>query len=102
MVISWTGDGVLQSTASLAAPNWQDVGGNDLLITNLTGHPTLVLPNGFDKRGDAEMPTSLTFTGRLYGEAELLAVGHAYQQATGFHLRRPPLDKLAKAGLEAK
>ena len=70
------------------------VGGNDLLLTNLTGHPTLVLPNGFQKRGDTEMPASLTFTGRLYGEAELLAVGHAYQQATGFHLRRPPMDKL--------
>jgi Asp-tRNA(Asn)/Glu-tRNA(Gln) amidotransferase A subunit family amidase len=70
------------------------VGGNDLLLTNLTGHPTLVLPGGFQKRGDTDMPISLTFTGRLYGEAELLAVGHAYQQATGFHLRRPPMDKL--------
>jgi len=70
------------------------VGGNDLLLTNLTGHPTLVLPGGFQKRGEADMPVSLTFTGRLYGEAELLAVGHAYQQATGFHLRRPPMDKL--------
>ena len=71
------------------------IGGNDLLLTNLTGHPTLVLPNGLQKRGDTEMPGSLTFTGRLYGEAELLAVGHAYQQATGFHLRRPPMQKLA-------
>ncbi|HEV3116828.1 MAG TPA: amidase [Gemmataceae bacterium] len=70
------------------------VGGNDLLLTNLTGHPTLILPNGFQKRGDTEMPVMLTFTGRLYGEAELLAVGHAYQQATGFHLRRPPMEKL--------
>jgi Asp-tRNA(Asn)/Glu-tRNA(Gln) amidotransferase A subunit family amidase len=40
------------------------------------------------------MPAALTFTGRLYGEAELLAVGHAYQRATGFQLRRPPMDKL--------
>ena len=51
-------------------------------------------PNGFQKRGETEMPVSLTFTGRLYGETELLAVGHAYQQATGFHLRRPPMEKL--------
>jgi Asp-tRNA(Asn)/Glu-tRNA(Gln) amidotransferase A subunit family amidase len=71
------------------------VGGNDLLLANLTGHPTLVLPNGFQKRDDVETPLALTFTGRLYGEAELLAVGHAYQQATGFHLRHPPMDKLA-------
>jgi Asp-tRNA(Asn)/Glu-tRNA(Gln) amidotransferase A subunit family amidase len=70
------------------------VGGNDLVVANLTGHPTLVLPNGFQKRGDVETPTALTFTGRLYGEMELLALGHAYQQATGFHLRRPPMEKL--------
>jgi Asp-tRNA(Asn)/Glu-tRNA(Gln) amidotransferase A subunit family amidase len=74
------------------------VGGNDLLITNLTGHPSVVLPNGFAKRGDVEVPLALTFTGRLYGEAELLAVAHAYQQATGFHLRRPPMDKLVTDG----
>jgi Asp-tRNA(Asn)/Glu-tRNA(Gln) amidotransferase A subunit family amidase len=66
----------------------------DLLLTNLTGHPTVVLPNGFRKAGDAETPTSITFTGRLYGETELLAVAHAYQQATGHHLRHPPMDKL--------
>jgi Asp-tRNA(Asn)/Glu-tRNA(Gln) amidotransferase A subunit family amidase len=70
------------------------VGGNDLLIANLTGHPTVVLPNGFEKQGSVEMPRSITFTGRLYGETELLGLGHAYQQATGFHLRRPPLEKI--------
>jgi Asp-tRNA(Asn)/Glu-tRNA(Gln) amidotransferase A subunit family amidase len=70
------------------------VGGNDLLLTNLTGHPTIVLPNGLRKSGDKELPTALTFTGRLYGETELLAVAHAYQQATGHHLKRPPMDKL--------
>jgi Asp-tRNA(Asn)/Glu-tRNA(Gln) amidotransferase A subunit family amidase len=67
------------------------VGGNDLLLTNLTGHPTAVLPNGFRKVNDAEVPLSITFTGRLYGESELLAVAHAYQQATGHHLRHPAL-----------
>jgi Asp-tRNA(Asn)/Glu-tRNA(Gln) amidotransferase A subunit family amidase len=78
------------------------VGGNDLLITNLTGHPSLIVPNGLQKRGDGDMPISLTFTGRLYGETELLAVGHAYQQATGFHLRRPPMDKLLSSAGDAK
>jgi Asp-tRNA(Asn)/Glu-tRNA(Gln) amidotransferase A subunit family amidase len=71
------------------------VGGNDLLLANLTGHPTLVVPNGFRKRGDVETPVALTFTGRLYGETELLALGHAYQQATGFHLRHPSLQNPA-------
>jgi Asp-tRNA(Asn)/Glu-tRNA(Gln) amidotransferase A subunit family amidase len=65
------------------------IGGDDLLLTNLTGHPCVVLPNGFRKTGDNETPTAITFTGRLYGESELLAVAHAYQEATGFHLRRP-------------
>ena len=74
------------------------VGGNDLLITNLTGHPAIVLPAGFRKEGEREVPFSVTFTGRLYGESELLAVGHAYQKATGWHLRRPDLSTLAPAG----
>ncbi len=63
-------------------------GGSNLLLTNLTGHPQVVLPNGF--RESDGTPTSITFTGRLFGETELLAVAHAYQQSTGFHLRRPP------------
>ncbi len=70
------------------------VGGDDLVITNLTGHPTVVLPTGFAKGKDGEAPYSITFTGRLYGETELLAVAHAYQQATGHHLRRPNMEKL--------
>jgi Asp-tRNA(Asn)/Glu-tRNA(Gln) amidotransferase A subunit family amidase len=66
-------------------------GGTSLLLTNLTGHPQVVLPNGF-RAGDGT-PTSIVFTGRLYGEAEALAVAHAYQQATDFHKKRPPLEK---------
>jgi Asp-tRNA(Asn)/Glu-tRNA(Gln) amidotransferase A subunit family amidase len=69
------------------------VGGNDLAIANLTGHPTVCLPNGFRAQNDSPpMPTALTFTGRLYGEAELLTLAAAYQQATGHHLKRPPLE----------
>ena len=59
-------------------------------ITNLTGHPCVVLPNGF--RSSDGTPTSITFMGKLYRETEVLALAHAYQQATGFHLRRPPLE----------
>ena len=64
--------------------------GNDLLLTNLTGHPCVVLPNGFRKEGKKETPTSIRFTGSLYGETELLAIAQAYQEATGFHLQSPP------------
>jgi Asp-tRNA(Asn)/Glu-tRNA(Gln) amidotransferase A subunit family amidase len=63
-------------------------GGSNLLLTNLTGHPCVVLPNGFDEEGS---PTSITFMGRLFGEAKLLAVAKAYQDATDFHLKHPPL-----------
>jgi Asp-tRNA(Asn)/Glu-tRNA(Gln) amidotransferase A subunit family amidase len=63
-------------------------GGENLLITNLTGHPAVVLPNGFRKDGT---PTSLTFMGRLYGEAPLLALARAYQEATDFHRKHPKL-----------
>lgn len=62
--------------------------GDNLLLTNLTGHPCVVLPNGFRADGT---PTSITFNGRLFGEEVLLAVAHMYQQATDFHRRHPDL-----------
>jgi Asp-tRNA(Asn)/Glu-tRNA(Gln) amidotransferase A subunit family amidase len=65
--------------------------GDDLAITNLTGHPTAVLPAGFVKRDGVETPYSVKFTGRLFAESDLLALAHAYQQASDAHLRRPEL-----------
>jgi Asp-tRNA(Asn)/Glu-tRNA(Gln) amidotransferase A subunit family amidase len=62
-------------------------GGNVLLTTNLTGHPAVTVPNGFQEDGT---PVSISFIGRLFGEAELLAAARAFQDATGFHLERPP------------
>ncbi|CAN5291702.1 amidase [soil metagenome] len=59
-----------------------------LVATNLTGHPAVILPNGFAENGT---PVSLTFIGGLFDEARLLAAAHAYQTATGFHKARPPL-----------
>ncbi|MEX0939226.1 MAG: amidase [Pirellulales bacterium] len=70
------------------------VGGDDLAITNLTGHPTVVLPFGTHERDGVRQPNSITFTGRLFGESDLLAVAHHFQGATGDHLRHPPLDEL--------
>jgi len=63
-------------------------GGSNLLLTNMTCHPTVVLPNGFRKDGT---PGSLSFVGGLFGEGELLALAKAYQDATGFHLKHPKL-----------
>jgi Asp-tRNA(Asn)/Glu-tRNA(Gln) amidotransferase A subunit family amidase len=66
-------------------PSW---GSSSLLITNLTGHPCVALPNGF--RADGR-PTSITFTGKLFGEAELLSLAKAWQEATDFHRQHPEL-----------
>jgi Asp-tRNA(Asn)/Glu-tRNA(Gln) amidotransferase A subunit family amidase len=48
-------------------------------------------PSDFQNVGGPGTPTSLTFIGRLYGEAELLALARAYQEAAGFHLLHPKL-----------
>lgn len=68
-----------------AAPSDADV---NVRLTNLTGHPAVVLPDGFSSKG---MPTSICFVGKLFGEAQLLAVAKAYQDATGFNLQHPKL-----------
>jgi Asp-tRNA(Asn)/Glu-tRNA(Gln) amidotransferase A subunit family amidase len=60
-----------------------------LIVTNLTGHPAVILPHGFRDDGT---PASLTFLGNLYGEAKMLVVARAYQEATDFHLKRPQLE----------
>lgn len=61
--------------------------GDGLLLTNLTGHPQLVVPSGL---GPAGTPWSISFVGRLFGEAELVMVARAYQERTGWHRQRPP------------
>jgi Asp-tRNA(Asn)/Glu-tRNA(Gln) amidotransferase A subunit family amidase len=59
---------------------------SQLVATNLTGHPAVILPNGFRDDGT---PVSITFLGGLFEEGTLLAVARAYQEATGFHLKHP-------------
>jgi Asp-tRNA(Asn)/Glu-tRNA(Gln) amidotransferase A subunit family amidase len=60
---------------------------NVLLITNLTGHPAISLPNGFQDNG---RPVSISFIGQLFAEDRLLVAAKAYQDATGFHAQHPP------------
>jgi Asp-tRNA(Asn)/Glu-tRNA(Gln) amidotransferase A subunit family amidase len=78
-------DELLADVDVYVAPSF---GGNNLLLTNLTGQPCVVVPNGF--RSSDGTPTSITFMSGLYREEDALSVAHAYQQATEFHLRRPP------------
>jgi len=76
--------GLMAQVDVYLAPSFSD----NLLLTNLTGHPAVVLPNGSAENG---LPTSITFIGRLYEEATVLAVAKAYQEATDFHRQQPPL-----------
>ncbi|KAA9354907.1 amidase [Larkinella humicola] len=63
-------------------------GNANLTLTNLTGHPCVALPNGFNAKG---LPTSITFMGQLFDEGRLLAVAKMYQDATVFHKKHPVL-----------
>jgi len=70
----------------VVTPSFQ--GGSQLLATNLTGHPVVVVPNGFKENGS---PTSISFLGNLFDEGTILAVAAAYQEATEFNKKRPDL-----------
>jgi len=63
-------------------------GGDHLLLTNLTGHPAVVVPNGFNEKGS---PVSITFMGNLFKEAEALLLAKTFQDATDFHKKYPEL-----------
>jgi aspartyl-tRNA(Asn)/glutamyl-tRNA(Gln) amidotransferase subunit A len=55
---------------------------------NITGLPTLAIPTGFSSSG---LPLSMQISGRPFDEATVLRAGHAYQRATDWHRRRPPV-----------
>jgi Asp-tRNA(Asn)/Glu-tRNA(Gln) amidotransferase A subunit family amidase len=63
--------------------------GRNTPLTNLTGHPCVVVPDGFVEDGT---PSTMTFVGKLHAEAEMLALAKRYQDATVFHLRYADLD----------
>ena len=81
--------------------------GDQLVATNLTGHPAVIVPNGIrgndapvppkiddgedDSIGGPGTPVSITFLGGLYQDAKLCAFARAYQQATGFEKLHPRL-----------
>jgi Asp-tRNA(Asn)/Glu-tRNA(Gln) amidotransferase A subunit family amidase len=76
---------VMRSVDVFLAPSLSDA---VLMVTNLTGHPCIVVPNGFAEKGT---PTSICFVGGLFKDAEAALLAHRYQQATDFHKRRPTL-----------
>ncbi|MEN0003420.1 MAG: amidase [Bacteroidota bacterium] len=68
-------------------PSWAS---SSLRITNFTGHPCVVVPNGFQENGK---PTSITITGKLYDEGAILGLANAFQGASFFHRKHPDLEK---------
>ncbi|TBR18151.1 MAG: amidase [Chitinophagaceae bacterium] len=61
--------------------------GRQLAITNLTGHPIVCMPIGFNKSGT---PVSITLIGNLYDEATILSAANAFQDKTSHHKQHPP------------
>jgi Asp-tRNA(Asn)/Glu-tRNA(Gln) amidotransferase A subunit family amidase len=60
--------------------------GDQLAVTNLSGNPSITLPNGFLDNG---MPASISFIGKLFDEATLLGFAKAYQESTRFNEKHP-------------
>jgi Asp-tRNA(Asn)/Glu-tRNA(Gln) amidotransferase A subunit family amidase len=78
---------VFQQYDVIIVPTWS---GSQAAITNLTGHPAICVPTGFNKQ---KLPTSVTLLGKLYGEANLLSAAKAYQDATGWDEMHPEMFK---------
>jgi aspartyl-tRNA(Asn)/glutamyl-tRNA(Gln) amidotransferase subunit A len=55
---------------------------------NVTGQPSMAVRCGISTKG---LPLSLQIAGKPFDEATVLRAGHAYEQATGWHRRRPPM-----------
>ena len=65
------------------------VEGNQAAITNLTGHPVVCVPTGFD--GKYNLPTGITFVGNLYDEGTILNIAKLYQDNTNWNKQHPTL-----------
>jgi aspartyl-tRNA(Asn)/glutamyl-tRNA(Gln) amidotransferase subunit A len=95
-------DAILSATAPIAAPaldqtsiQWparrEDVRSALPRLTrpwNLTGLPAISVPCGFAAGG---LPVGLQIAGRPFDEPTVLRIAHAYEQATEWHTRRPPV-----------
>ncbi len=80
---------VIQQYDVIICPSRGD--GNQSAITNLTGHPVVCVPTGFDKK--LNLPTGISFVGNLYDEATILSIAQAYQKATQWNKVHPNLFK---------
>lgn len=80
---------VLSQYDAVIVPTWGS--GNQSAITNLTGNPAICVPIGYGRNNN--QPQSISFIGKLYGDADLLRVAKAYQDVTGWDEMHPPMFK---------
>lgn len=78
---------IMEQYDAIICPNF---GGNQSAITNLTGHPVICFPTGFNRN---QLPSSITLVGKLYDEASILSIAKAYQNATKWNKEHPALFK---------
>ena len=60
-------------------------------VYSLTGAPALSILCGFTSEGEGALPLAMQIAGRPFDEATVLKVAHAYEQATPWHKRKPPV-----------
>lgn len=65
----------------------------DLVHTNLTGHPSVVMPSGYQERDGGKSPQAAVLTGHLHQDGRLLALANAYQGQLDAHLKHPPMEE---------
>jgi Asp-tRNA(Asn)/Glu-tRNA(Gln) amidotransferase A subunit family amidase len=79
-------DAARGATTAAEPPRPQTVTQRHFAMANLACYPAMNIPNGFLESGS---PTNFLVYGRPFGEMEVIALGKAYQDAAGFHLKRP-------------
>ena len=72
---------------AIITPSFQ---GDQLLLTNLTGNPSITLPNGFNEKGS---PVSFGILGNLFEEGKIIAIAKMFQEVTDFDEKHPPMFK---------
>ncbi len=65
---------------------------NDLVQTNFTGHPSVVMPIGYRERNSVRTPTPVILSGHLNDDERLLAFADAFQAQVSAHQEHPKLD----------
>ena len=74
---------LMQDYDVLISPSFRN---RQLVITNLTGHPVVIIPTGLD---DKKLPTSVTLVGNLYDEGNILLLAKHFQEVSEFDELHP-------------